>query len=938
MCLWVISKQEVYAQLNILAPANAEALAQKLVGTGVQISNVTFTGNLQMAGIFSTDSFSTKIGMTEGIVLCNGRAASGRSFDGMDGDGVRSATSVEASTPWLLAGDADLANALGTSPAELFDACILEFDFVPLGDSVQFRYVFGSEEYQPSFVCQFNDAFAFFISGPGITGQKNIALVPGTNLPVSILNVNNVATATCNNNIDYYINNLGNNYFNYDGHTTVLTAAEAVQYCQTYHLKLVIADVGDEFYDSGVLIEARSLSSANLKLEASTKIDREGKRYIVEGCGNRSLKVKRPRAANEPLLGIIKYEGNAINGIDYDLLTSAVVIPAGSTEFSIDINPKQDNINEGNEILKLYVLFGCDPNNATNINDSLIIEIRDYDTLAISPDTAVVCRSGTVQLTAEGGYSKYLWDSSAALNNINIQNPIVSLADSNGLFRCTASVNNCRARDSAFVIRKAITAATVVNNNCAGNANGSITLAVNSAWQLPIRYAIDQSLFGASPAFTNLSSGNYWVKVRDTVGCIDSVSATVTAQYAPLALNLTNLTPASCGAVKGIAVLGAAGGLAPYQFSLDSITFSPSATFSLDGGNYAAWVQDSNGCKSAKLNFVVPYINNLALTVMPDSFICTGSSIPLRAFSPIATSYTWQPHPTLTGANTPNPQVRPTATTTYYVTAAKDTCAGTDSITIRLLPLPTAFAGNDTLICYGASARLTAGSAAGWQWQPASQVANPSQVQTNTLPLIGTQAFSVLVTDSNGCVSPVADTVVVRVTTQPRLQLPADTTVFIGQPFPIRAVDVLGSGFVSYQWAPSAGLSATNSSNVTFNALADAQYTVTGTTAQGCTGSDSINIKVVAASTIYVPSAFSPNGDGLNERLFAHPVGLRQFVRFSIYNRYGQLVFTTNNPSVGWAGPGNNKLNAAETFVWMAEGITYKGTPILKKGTVVVLK
>jgi gliding motility-associated-like protein len=938
ICIGLWGCPAAYAQLNIRNVAAAEELAQKLVGSGVEISNVKFTGNLQMAGIFTTDSFSTNIGMTDGIVLCNGRAASGRNFDGMNGDGVRPATAVEASTPWLLPGDTDLANALGTPATDLFDACVLEFDFIPIGDSVQFRYVFGSEEYQPSFVCQFNDAFAFFISGPGITGQKNIALVPGTNLPVSILNVNDVATAPCNNNINYYINNLENNFFNYDGHTTILTAAAAVNYCQTYHLKLVIADVGDDFYDSGVLIEARSLSSANLSLASSTKIDRQGKPYIVEGCGPRSFTVKRPRATAQPLIGIVKYEGNAINGIDYDLLSSAVFIPAGASEFTVNINPLQDNINEGTELLKLYVLFGCDPNNATTINDSLIIEIRDYDTLAISPDTAVVCRGGTVQLTAEAGYTTYLWGNDAALSNINVPNPIVNLADSAGIFRCTASTGNCRARDSAFVLRKAITGAAVANNNCTAGSAGSIAIAINSGWQQPASFAINQLPYVSSNTFDNLSSGTYLVKVKDAAGCTDSLAVLVKDLYAPLLLDTSRLLPASCGGVKGTITFSGNGGLLPYRFSTDGSNYFSNSTFLLDGGAYTAWIKDSNGCTAGGLSFVVPYISNLALVTMPDTAICTGTSIVLRAFSPIATNYSWQPHPTLTGSNTPTPQAMPTETTTYYVTAAIDTCSGTDSVTIRLLPLPAAQAGRDTLICFGSTARLNAAIAKTWQWQPALLLTAANMAQTSTLPLRNTQVFTLLVSDSNGCVSPVADSIVVNVEPSPRLQLPADTTILINQPITLQAVDVSGIGFVSYVWMPASGLSATNTPTVIFDARANAQYTVTGTTAAGCQGSDSIVIKVVNRAEIYVPSSFTPNGDGLNDWLYARPVGLRQLLRFSIYNRYGQLVFTTANPLVGWPGPGRLQYNAAEAFVWVAEGIALNGARIFRKGTVMAIK
>lgn len=184
------------AQLQITNETNATFLAQKLVGNGISISNVTFTGNSLMAGHFKNLGL-TNINIDSGIVLTTGSAKSNAATFaiGMNGDGITPSNFELASTGWFLPGDATLAAAIDADVLTMNDACVLEFDFVPLGDTVKFNYVFSSEEYEPIFACsEFIDAFGFFISGPGITGQKNIALVPGTNLPVSILNINNVST------------------------------------------------------------------------------------------------------------------------------------------------------------------------------------------------------------------------------------------------------------------------------------------------------------------------------------------------------------------------------------------------------------------------------------------------------------------------------------------------------------------------------------------------------------------------------------------------------------------------------------------------------------------------------------------------------------------------------------------------------------------------
>jgi PKD repeat protein len=167
------------------------------------------------------------------------------------------------------AGDADLSGLSGNAT---FDACILEFDFVANGDSVNFRYQFGSEEY-PNYTCtEFNDVFGFFISGPGYGSPTNIALVPGTTIPVAINSVNGGSPtgagvlANCQAMGPgspfpaYFIDNTGFGAPAYDGLTVVLNAKAAVVPCSTYHFKLGVADASDFILSSGVFLEQGSLT------------------------------------------------------------------------------------------------------------------------------------------------------------------------------------------------------------------------------------------------------------------------------------------------------------------------------------------------------------------------------------------------------------------------------------------------------------------------------------------------------------------------------------------------------------------------------------------------------------------------------------------------------------------------------------------------------
>lgn len=161
--------------------------------------------------------------------------------------------------------DSDLSKML--SGLRTYDACAVEFDLIPLGDTLNFKYLFGSEEYDEFVGSTFNDAFAFFISGPGIDGTKNLAVI-NDSIIVSINSINdgnpgNPSIESCNPS--FYNRNTGQIPLEYDGFTRTLNINQAVVPYETYHLKIVIADASDQALDSGVLIEGSSIISYDRK-------------------------------------------------------------------------------------------------------------------------------------------------------------------------------------------------------------------------------------------------------------------------------------------------------------------------------------------------------------------------------------------------------------------------------------------------------------------------------------------------------------------------------------------------------------------------------------------------------------------------------------------------------------------------------------------------
>jgi hypothetical protein len=234
--------------------ATASGLAQSLVGNGVTISNITFTGANNAAGSFSGGSGI--VGFDSGIVLGTGSVQTNASHPapcskGVEGPNQCAGNTTENGKP----GDTDLTALAGFATQ---DATVLEFDFVPTFSTVHFNYVFSSDEYSEFANTQFNDTFAFFVNG------VNCAVVPGTTTPVSVNTINNgnpSGDMTPHNQQLFVDNTQGQLDTEMDGLTTVLTCDANVNAGQTNHMKLAIADGSDQQLDSNVFIQAGSLVS-----------------------------------------------------------------------------------------------------------------------------------------------------------------------------------------------------------------------------------------------------------------------------------------------------------------------------------------------------------------------------------------------------------------------------------------------------------------------------------------------------------------------------------------------------------------------------------------------------------------------------------------------------------------------------------------------------
>ncbi len=330
-------------------PSPQELISNTFLGSACfDVSNVEIIGNEKGFGRFSQGE--STIGLKEGLLISTG--------DPKDAQGPNETSNLPGSCFDTDNFDPDLEQM--TQDSSMHDVIGIEFDFTPTVHQVSFRFVFASEEYCEFTNTEINDAMGIFISGPGINGPfsnnaKNIALLPDTNVFISVNTVNHLE------NSNYFLPNsepCGANTdlsgIEYDGFTVVLTATANVIACESYHLKIVLADFGDCFLDSGLFLEAGSFFTNHATVQAVVPSDSSN--YSYEGCGDAYFKFTRTSAINidSPLVVSYYLGGTATMGVDYaPIPETEITIPAGQMEYFLPVEVLTDNQPEGMELLTL---------------------------------------------------------------------------------------------------------------------------------------------------------------------------------------------------------------------------------------------------------------------------------------------------------------------------------------------------------------------------------------------------------------------------------------------------------------------------------------------------------------------------------------------------------------------------------------------------------
>ncbi len=539
-------------------------------------------------------------------------------------------------------------------------------------------------------------------------------------------------------------------------------------------------------------------------------------------------------------------------------------------------------------------------------------------------------KNGTITVAATDGTAPYQY----SLDGISFQT-------SNVFSGLIAGAYNITIRDKLFytnqltvkVINVCPTVTAVVTKGLCGTAKASIT-ATGANGAEPYSYSIDGVHFQTSTVFAGLPDGTYTVTVKDARNLTSTVSVTTINYPAPL----VTVSGVNTGCLNNSgSVHIEANGSGPFIYGLTGFADQSTPDFkNLSKGDYTITVADANGCKVTR-DQTISLTDDLVLQMPQGTAICEGKSVVLNLVAN-ASAVSWAPAGSLSSATGKTPEASPVVTTDYTVNAILGICTKTGSVRVTVFPAPIANAGIDQQICFGQNAQLSGGGGISYQWSPATYL-NSTLVSS---PVVNKPTssieYSLIVKDARGCQSLSSDRVRITVREPARLFVGNDTVIVKGEPLPLKSTDVNNTGFVNYLWLPVNGLSNNKLPNPIATLYNDQTYYVTASTVEGCEGKDTIHIKVYDKAELFVPTAFTPNNDHLNDVLRVFPVGIKEFKYFRVFNQWGQEVFSTTDVRNGWDGLFKATPQVPGTYTWITAGIDYKGNLLSRRGIVMLIR
>jgi hypothetical protein len=537
---------------------------------------------------------------------------------------------------------------------QTYNAAILEFDFIPYADTVRFKYVFGSDEY-PEFAppnnTTYNDVFGFFISGPGITGFQNIAKLPNG----AVVSINNVNTIT---NPFYFVNNGDGNtapynqspqYIQYDGFTKVLEAISQVQCGQTYHLILAIADVGDGQWDSGIFLEANSLSTIT-PVEIDHTLSQQvfaNPDWMAEGCVTTNVTLTRQSNLNQNLTIPVQLSGTATNGLDYSGIPATINFPPGQTTVSFNIQSLTDALVEGLETLTLTFPITDPCGNITPLVLDLWIQDNQPMQVTLS-SSSITCPGDPVTINSQisGGVQPYTYQWSTGQNTGSIT--FAPATSQSVWLAVTDACTGIPAYDTIFVTVPVLSPLAILTSPDITEICPYIpaTLGVQvsgGSGQYTYLWTTNNVLSSTTDSLlvNPGSSSMYQITVTDNCGNTiqDSISYTILSP--PLVLQ-TNGPFQVCPGDSVTLLVTASGGYGNYYYSWSTTETTPQITVAPQNST-SYFVQVSDECQTFSVTAVamVQVVKPLANFYIMSQDPMQGLPVQFENASFNAWSYTW---------------------------------------------------------------------------------------------------------------------------------------------------------------------------------------------------------------------------------------------------------------------------------------------------------
>lgn len=887
------------AQLVIDNTIDAEEALDIIIGDGISFFNVTFSGDDNQIGSFN--STNSNILIEDGMMLATGDCDVAIGPNNAGGSGLGGGN-FGTNDP-----DLDDLSTFNTN-----DAAVLEFDFVAEGDSVSFQYTFASEEYN-EYVCgSVNDAFGFFLSGPGITGPYtndaiNLAIIPGTDIPVTINTVNlgvSGSAGTPSNcdqvspdwdqNTEFYVDNDSNtdpNSTQFDGFTVVLTAASQIECGEQYHIKIAIADAGDTAFDSAVFLEAGSFSSNAVQISGEANVETDitlPEATILEDCvdGTFTFTIN----TNEIDVDTVFFEigGSAENGVDYELIDDFFVIDDDfDGHFDLDIIPFGDGEDEDDETVTISYIFEneCGFVDTTQATLTLI----EHPGLSATLTDVTLCPNQNASATPEiflgVGPFTYEWSSgdTTATAELGPGEWDVIITDYCGVeTEASMEVFSIPYEDMVFELEGALL--------CPGESVTLDATPVDGGIE-PFFYQWDNFVFTPLQTFEFDDAGIYTVTVTDSCGVqIDLDVAISNPPVDPLFIETGSNNPDFGD--ESTLVEGCSDGYiwlinpngAPVEGSVE-IIFNGSA---------------SNGTDIEEIPDLIDYDPAIYgdTLVIDVNTILDGLSEGIEEID-ITLSFT----------------MNSTTGDCSYEIDLSDILFLTD-------PDPVSVTANDVFICPGSSENSVATVDGGY---------SPFTYSWSTGGGIGTEPFSsgdagsysVEVTDACG---QTAETSITVSDAALLGTLPPDEWYCLGT-----GTGALFTGGVDPINFDFDELSLSVSQNGSFEGILPGVYEITAIDA--CGQLEVNEIEFISCDT-FIPNVFTPgNSDSMNDYFYIDGIAGFPESRLLIYNRWGNLVFEADNYANDWAGvdvSGNELSQGTYYYVFeRSDGENFAGDVML---------